>query len=287
MLIKNLDRRYEVLEKQKNTGALELYIARDLDDPAQTPYRVVCVKDRELARKLVPVTTKKNTSISFQDLKDSFNLEGKYYIVFRYAEGETLQQALLARSYSLQERLLLLKNIFSQLFLQNMPDCFVYEVLRKDNIVVNQALEVRFHYFFTEVDYYWQVEEAHCLRRMSELALELFQKELTEKKDKELTEFVKNLTNQRYQDLWDCYEACNDLYEHLLEISGQKELRPGRIWWRAWEAFQKKLPALKAMLAVLLILASFGFLLWNLPNPAISEDGIRFQQIGTLELGKE
>lgn len=287
MLIKNLDRCYEVIQKQKSTGILELYTARNLEETSQNIYTVICVKDRELARKLVPVTTKKNTSISFQDLRDSFNIEGKYYIVFRYAQGEPLQQALLANEYSLPERLLILKNIFSQLFLQNMPECFIYEVLRKDNIVVNQALEVRFRYFFTEVDYYWQVGEAHCLRRMSELALELFQKELTEKKDKELTEFVKNLTNQRFEDLWDCYEACNNLYEHLLEKSEREELKPGRIWWRAWEAFKKKLPVLKAFLAVLLILASFAFLLWNLPNPAISEDGITFQQIGTLKLGKE
>ena len=40
-----------------------------------------------------------------------------------------------------------------------MPECFLYEILRKDNIVVDDALSVRFNYFFTEVDYYWKVQE--------------------------------------------------------------------------------------------------------------------------------
>ena len=58
-----------------------------------------------------------------------------------------------------------------------MPECFIYEVLRKDNIVVDQALGVRFNYFFTEVDYYWQVTSKNCLHRINELVQELFQKE--------------------------------------------------------------------------------------------------------------
>lgn len=284
MLIENPDSRYEVIQKLKTTGVLDLYIAKDLNDEEQKLYTLVCVRDRELSRKLILVTTKKNTNISFRDLHESFNLESSYYIVFRYTQGETLQQALQEHAFTLQERLLLLKNIFGQLFLLNMPDCFVYEALRKDSIVVNQALEIRFNYFFTEVDYYWQVEEKHCLRRISELVQELFRKELAEKQDKELSEFSKNLMQERFYDIWDCYDACNDLYEHLMIKSEREEIRPGRFWWRAWEAFKKKVPVLKAVLTVLLIVAAGTYLLFHLPNPVLSEDGITFEQIGTLQI---
>ena len=41
---------------------------------------------------------------------------------------------------------------------------------------------------------------------------------------------------------------------------------------------------IKAMLAVLLIVASGVFLLWNLKNPAVSDHGITFEQIGTLKI---
>lgn len=284
MLIEHPDSRYEVIQKRKTTDVLDLYIVKDLNDEKQRLYTAVCVKDRELSRKLILVTTKKNTNISFRDLHESFNLEGNYYIVFRYTKGETLQQALQEHTFSLQERLLLLKNIFGQLFLLNMPDCFIYEALRKDSIVVNQALEVSFNYFFTEVDYYWQIEEKHCLRRVGELVQELFHKELAEKQDKELTEFSKNLTQERFSNLWDCYDACNDLYEHLTAKSEREEIRPGRFWWRAWEAFKRKIPVIKAVLSVLLIVAAGAFLLFHLPNPVLSEDGIAFEKIGTLEI---
>lgn len=287
MLIKFLDKRYEVVQKIKATDTLDLYVAKDLTDAEQKIYTVACIKDPELARKLILVTTKKNTSLAFKDLHESFNADGKYYIVFFYAQGETLQRAMRENSYHLKERLLLMKNIFGQILLLDMPECFIYEVLRKDNIVVDEALAVRFNYFFTEVDYYWQVEEKNCLRRISELVLELFQKELTEKSSRTLSEFSRDLEQGRFSDIWDCYEAYNDIYDNLTWKSEREELRPGRIWWRAWDAFKKKVPALKSMLAVLLILASGAYLLLHLPNPVLSEDGITFWQIGTLEIQEQ
>lgn len=287
MLIKFLDKRYEAVQKIKDADTLTLYVAKDMNDPGQKLYTVACIRDQELARKLIMVTTKRNTSLAFKDLHESFNADGKYYIVFQYAQGETLQRALYANTYNLKERLLLMKNIFGQILLLDMPECFLYEVLRKDNIVVDSALFVRFNYFFTEVDYYWQAEEKHCIRRLSELAQELFQKELEAKSSRELAEFCRNLEQGRYTDIWDCYEAYNDIYEHLTWKSEGEELRPGRIWWRAWDAFKKKVPALKSLLAVLLILASGAYLLVHLPNPVLSEDGITFWQIGTLEIQEQ
>ena len=105
MLIKFLDKRYEVIQKRKAADALDLYVAKDLEDAGQKAYTVVCVKDWELARKLILVTTKKNTSIAFKDLQESFNADGKYYIVFQYAEGETLQKTLQEQERSLKELL--------------------------------------------------------------------------------------------------------------------------------------------------------------------------------------
>lgn len=287
MLIKFLDKRYEVVQKIKATDTLDLYVAEDLTDAEQKNYTVACIKDQELARKLILVTTKRNTSLAFKDLHESFNTDGKYYIVFHYAQGETLQRVMRENSYNLKERLMLMKNIFGQIFLLDMPECFIYEVLRKDSIVVDEALSVRFNYFFTEVDYYWQVEEKNCLRRISELVLELFQKELTEKSSRELAEFSRSLEQGRFTDIWDCYEAYNDIYEHLTLKSERQEIRPGRIWWRAWDAFKKKIPVLKSMLAFLLIMASGAYLLLHLPNPVLSEDGITFWQIGTLEIHEQ
>ena len=284
MLIKCLDKRYEVIQKRKAADALDLYVAKDLEDAGQKAYTVVCVKDWELARKLILVTTKKNTSIAFKDLQESFNADGKYYIVFQYAEGETLQKTLQEQERSLKERLTLMKNILEQIILLNMPLCFIYEALRKDSIVVDEALEIRFNYFFSEVDYYWQVQERDCLQRISGLVKELFQKELTEKSVRELADFSKSLSQGRVKDIWECYKKCDEICEHFTRKEAAGQIRPGRIWWKAWEAFKGKVPVIKAMLAVLLIVASGVFLLWNLKNPAVSDHGITFEQIGTLKI---
>lgn len=284
MRIQYLDRCYEVIQKIRSTPALDVCVARYPDGGEWKTCTVVCVYDRELARNLILVTTKKNTSLAFQDLLESFNIGGTYYIVFRYMSGEALVQALTRHEYNFRERLLLLKNLFGRILLLNMPDCFLYEVLRKDNIIVDEALQVGFQYAFTEVEYYWQVEENHCVHRIGELVQDLFQKELTEKSVRELEEYARNLTQGKYEDIWSCYEAYHTLYDRLLQRADSSQIRPGRIWWRAWEAFKAWLPVWKSVLAVLLILISGVYLLLHLPNPVQSEDGITFAQIGTLEI---
>lgn len=287
MIIKFLDKQYEVIQKIKGTDFLDLYVADDLNQAERKPYTIACVKDSELIKKLIPITTKKNTSLSFKDLHDSFNADGKYYIVFNYAGGRTFRQAMQENDYHLPERLLLMKNIMNQILILNMPDCFIYEALRKDSIVVDDAMGIRFNYFFTEVDYYGQVNEKSCLRRIGELVQELFQKELTGKSSAELTEFHKNLVRERYEDMWECYEAFNNIYDRLKLQSEKHEVRPKRVWWRAWDGIKKRVPALKAMFAVFIVLISGAFLLLHLPNPVLSEDGISFQRIGTLEIREQ
>ncbi len=290
MVIKFQDKQYELISKIKTMGSgnIELYAACDATKREGARYTVACVNDMELARKLVPVTTKNNTSCMFKDLYDSFNADGRYYIVFSHADGRSLQQAMDKGNYRLQERLLLMKNIYAQIFLLNMPECFLYEVLRKDNIVVDDDLGIRFNYYFTEVDYYWKVQEKDCMNRMTGLVYELFARELEQKSSRELMKYARDMEEGRFAYLWDCYVAYDNIYETVLTKSEQQEIKPGRIWWRAWEGMKKLFPTVRTVLAVALIASAAIYLLLTLPNPVLSDKGVTFNRIGTLEInGRE
>lgn len=289
MVIKFQDKQYELISKIKTMGSgnIELYAACDAVKRGKARYTIACVNDMELARKLVPVTTKNNTICTFKDLHDSFNADGRYYIVFSHADGRSLQQALDKGNYSLQERLLLIKNIYAQIFLLNMPECFLYEVLRKDNIVVDDDLGIRFNYYFTEVDYYWMVQEKDCINRMAGLVRELFARELEQKSSRELMKYARDMEEGRFSYLWDCYVAYDNIYETVLAKSEQQEIKPGRIWWRAWEGIKKIFPKVRAALAVALIGSAAIYLLLTLPNPVLSDKGVTFDRIGTLEINKK
>ena len=290
MVIKFQDKQYELISKIKTMGSgnIELYAACDATKREGARYTVACVNDMELARKLVPVTTKNNTSCTFKDLYDSFNADGRYYIVFSHADGRSLQQAMDKGNYRLQERLLLMKNIYAQIFLLNMPECFLYEVLRKDNIVVDDDLGIRFNYYFTEVDYYWKVQEKDCMNRMTGLVYELFARELGQKSSRELMKYARDMEEGRFAYLWDCYVAYDNIYETVLTKSEQQEIKPGRIWWRAWEGMKKLFPTVRTVLAVALIASAAIYLLLTLPNPVLSDKGVTFNRIGTLEInGRE
>ncbi|WP_288174595.1 hypothetical protein [Sporofaciens musculi] len=286
MIIKFQDMQYELISKIKTTvsGNIDLYLACDVKRREEGLYTVACVRDMEIARKLIMVTTKQNVSLSFRDLHASFNADGKYYVIFNYAQGRTLQQALEDGKFNLRERLQIMKNIFAQIFLLNMPECFLYEALRKENIIVDDSLGVRFNYFFTEIDYYWQVQEKELMNRVNGLVHELFARELEKKSSRELMEFALDLDEGCYGYLWDCYVAYDEVYETVLAKTEQREPEPGRIWWRAWEKLKKFFPTIRTALAAALIVSAAIYLLWNLPNPALTDNGVTFGQIGTLEI---
>ncbi len=286
MVIKFQNMQFELISKIKTTvsGNIDLYLGCDAERREDGLYTVACVRDMELARKLIPMTTKQNVSLSFRDLYASFNADGRYYIIFHYASGRTLQQALDEGKFHLRERLLVLKNIFAQIFLLNMPECFVYEALRKENMVIDDSLGVHFNYFFTEIEYYWQIQEKDLLNRVNGLVHELFAKELEQKSSRELMEFAKDLDEGRYGYLWDCYVDYDEVFETVLAKTEQRELEPRRFWWLAWERFKKIFPTVRTVLAAALIVSAAVYLLWNLPNPAVSDNGVSFGQIGTLEI---
>lgn len=286
MVIKFQDTQYELISKIKTacSGDIDLYAACEASRQDSTIYTVACINDMELARKLIPVTTKKNINYTFKDLHASFNADGRYYIVFSHAKGKTLQQALEKGNYSLQERLLLMKNIYARIFLLNMPECFLYEVLRKDNIVVDDDLSVHFNYFFTDIDYYWKVQERDCMNRVNGLVYELFAREIEQKSSRELMKYARDMAEGRFAYLWDCYVAYDNIYESVLTKSEQQQLKPGRIWWRAWESLKKVFPKVRTVLAAALIVSAAAYLLFTLPNPVLSDKGVSFPQIGTLDI---
>ena len=153
--------------------------------------------------------------------------------------------------------------------------------------MVDDDFSVRFNYFFTEVDYYWNVQEQDCINRVSGLVQELFDRELEQKSSRELTKFARDMREGVFDYLWDCYVAYDNIYDVVLSKSERQELQPSRLWWRAWEKLKRMLPKLRTMLAAALIIAAAVYLLLNLPNPMISDDGITFQQIGTLEIREQ
>ena len=159
--------------------------------------------------------------------------------------------------------------------------------MRKDSIVVDDALGIRFNYFFTEVDYYWKVQEKDFINRLSGLVQELFAKELEQKSSRELMKYARDLEEGRFAYLWDCYVAYDNLYELVLSKSERQELKPGRFWWRAWEWMKKIFPTVRTVLAAALILSAAAYLLFTLPNPVLSDNGITFRQIGTLNVQEQ
>lgn len=287
MEIKVLDKHYEVIQRIRSTGFLNVYTARDMNRSEDDLCTVACVRDEALIRELIPVTSAGNTSRAFRDLRDSFMADGKYYIVFRYVEGEHFSEAVKRHGWNLEERLLLVKNLFFQILTMNMPACFIYEALRRDSIVVDEAMGVSFRYYFIEADAYGKVTEADCMKRVGNLLLELFEKELREKSSPELTRFFRDMERGRFEAIWDYYVAFDEIYDQIRQKSANNEVKPGFFRQKLQERLKKAIPVVRTVLVIVLIAAAGAYLLWSLPNPVLSEDGITFSQIGTLEIREQ
>ena len=125
------------------------------------------------------------------------------------------------------------------------------------------------------------------MNRMAGLVHELFARELEQKSSRELMKYARDMEEGRFAYLWDCYVAYDNIYETVLAKSEKQEIKPGRIWWRAWEGIKKIFPKVRTALAVALIASAAIYLLLTLPNPVLSDKGVTFDSIGTLDINEK
>lgn len=272
-----------VIEYSFSDGNVERYLCQE--ETGGEKYTIVRIKNRLWITKVVEFLMHQKQNHHFTDFVSCFFDGECFHVVMRYAEGISLDEKLQNENLSLEERFSIGKGILEKILMLNMPDYFLKDCLKAEQIILSAGLEVGFQYELLNIgDYgrvqFWQVQNS--LLRLFRL---LLGQEMKKKMLPPVNCFCDFLRKGGYQDILEIYTAYDKVYKEVQELSDVREILP-RTWsFRLWDRVKKGIPVIKRVCAVGLLLLAVIFLIYTV-RESMQEGGEKksFSYIGTLEI---
>lgn len=287
MLVRTQQQRFAVVRVLRETPEEEISLCRELTENGGL-YTLARFRNPDICRLMLPTLARQRDNVAFSDYLGLFTQEGDLYARFRYTDAPTLTQRLEAGKWSLPERLEVGGNLLERMTLQNMPGFLQYEALREQNITVDDALCVRFNYLLEPLSIGFAVDMSLICIRVEELLRELFAPELAAKSAPELEEFLARLAAcgcATYLEIYSGYDRVRTQLQQRV-LTGQVE--PQTWLFRLWRRIKGATRFVRPLLAGLVVVAAFCYLLYTVFLPPIPKGTpVRFDQVGTVVLQKE
>ncbi|MEF9915810.1 MAG: hypothetical protein RR275_04880 [Lachnospiraceae bacterium] len=285
MIIQSVDREFEVIRKSYEDKNCCTYIAKDMaDNESNLSYEITCVENRDILKNIVPIFLDMKQATSFEDFETCFSQDGKFFIVFRYFEGTQLVNALEDEHYTIQEKLILVKNLYQHIILLDMPMPILYEVLQEENLYITDSLDIQFNYHLSHINQFNELTLPLVHKRLVQLLRQIFKKEIKNKSVQEITEFIEDIEYGLYEYIVYEYKYYVEIFDLLYGRAELGELKPQTLIYKIIAFFVKIWPKLRNVLVLLVIVGALLYLLfYHNPNDT---GGIKFNYIGTLELNK-
>ena len=284
MTIETLEHQYYVVHKREDTPLYDLYHCREIKERRHESYDVFCVKDQGLIYRLIPEFTDKNIRTDFEDLYEYFSRDGNFYMVFMHSGGKTLFRMLEQERVSLQERLALGKNLLERILLLNMPETMLHQVLRDENLLALEDLEIRFQYALNDFPHASERLHGENVERLENIFRKLFEPELRLQKSNEILKFIQWLPQARQEGYLEIYRRYERLGETFAEGGKPTQLRPNTFLFKAWDKVKAALPVLKKMLILAALGVLLGYLIYSILFQNQAVESFSFQNIGTLKI---
>ena len=285
MIVRTLDRQFAVLQVLRSDENEEILVCQDLEDQGAGLYTLARFRNPSLNRYLLPMLAREQLNPAFEDYLGVFSRDGDVYARFRYTDAPLLTQRLERGDFSFRERLEIGGSLLERRALLNMPPALQFEVLRDGNVTVDDALRPRFNYVLESMANCFNVDIGFICVRVSELLRKLFAQELSARSLPELEEYLKGLEQTRYQSYLEIYAGYDKVRKLLLQrtLSGPAE---PRTWlFRLWDRIKKLSRFVRPVLAGVVLIAAFCYLMYTLLLPAQPKGTpVLFDRIGTVEI---
>lgn len=283
MMIQSLEKNYIVIKYSFSDSNVERYICQE--ETGGERFTIVRIKNRHWITRVVEFLMRQKENSHFTDFVSCFFSEECLHVVMKYAEGISLEEKLQNENSSLEERLAIGKEILEKILILNMPDYFLKDCLKAENIILSTSLEVSFQYELRNIsDYervpFWQVQI--CLQKIFRM---LLGQELKKNMLPPAAYFCDLLKKGGYQDILEIYTAYDSMYKEVQVLSDGKEILPQTWTFRLWDKVKQYIPVLKKVCAAVLMLLAVAFLIYTV-RESMQEGGEKksFEYIGTLEI---
>ena len=285
MVIETLDKKYEVIRYLYSDKHRERYVCRE--KTSEETFTMIRIKEKKWIVKVMDFLMRQLENEDFTDLADCFFSEEHLFIALRYAEGMSLKDKIAYEDSPLEERLDLGRSILDRLLIQNMPDYFMNDCLTGESILIGSGMSIAFVYELEGLGDYQKTRFSDVELKIADIMEALFADELSKKTLSVMERFIKSLKKHAYEDLMTLYTVYDELVKEILTMDPEELAVPKTKAFRAWERFLKILRPVKKVVAVLLILASIGFLVWSAYNNMQTGKPAKvFDYIGTMEIKK-
>lgn len=257
---------------------------------AGAKYLFLEFSDSEQVKKLLSYFFQLEKDKRWEDYLGCFVEKKAFYIAFIKHAGESLRELLKAERLSVGNRLFLIHDVLQKLLCWKLPSFLETGLLEEKSILVADG-----HAFF---DYRWAVSvlqvkgEDRADYRLADFLEEMFKGELRRLKPPALMTLLAWLRSEKPKELLEIYDRwsqCRSLLEQELE---NDEPLLGK--WKAGllarvELFQGILKAGAAAMIYLALLVSLaaGYKKLEQEEAKKIEEGVKFTQIGVLELTSE
>lgn len=285
MVIHGMNQDYSVIYRKQTEQEFEILICKgEAEDRYFTLLRFYQKEDIHwlLGQNLL----KQEISGNFEDYKGSFLWQDCLFMVFIRREGMALSRWLDQENPSLPQRLEMGRCLLERLLLLNMPEYLLGSILNEECILVMEQQKVIIRYEPEELMRSSQEPEKQLNPLFYRIFLRLFQEEASEQICKEIYDFLEQLNQEPYQDIFHIYQC----YDWLQESMAGKEnsLRRPLGWKGRLNRMGEGLKSVgERLLVPVLLAAGMAVLIYGICHPEKEEaEEFLFEQIGSLEIQK-
>lgn len=284
MVIQTISKRYKVIQTLLAGKELEAYLCRDADTAGEERFLILGLTGDGLSKNMIPYFMELSRKREASDFLDCFIKNGSLWLVFPYFAYTPLAEKM-KEPFLQSERLEASRTLMERILSQNLPWYLQYEALAMDNLTVSDTCEVYCNYLLRETQLFETCHLENVCSRLADIFKVLFSWELEEQTSRELELFIKGLRECSYGSYTEIYRDYKALYEILVKLQSEGQLKPRGWLLRMWERFKVFLKKLKRILSIALLVGLVGFLLYVCIKPADLPAGrLEFDKIGTLEL---
>ena len=285
MIVRTLERQFVVLQVLRSEENEEICVCQDPEDEGAGLYTLARFRSPALNRYLLPMLAREKLNTAFEDYLGVFSRDGEVYARFRYTDAPLLTERLERGDFGFRERLEIGGNLLERVTLLNMPPALQFQALRDGNVTVDDALRVRFNYVLESMDNCFNADIGFVCVRVSELLQKLFAQELSARSVPELEAYLKQLEQTRFQSYLEIYAGYDRVRKALLERTMSGPAEPRTWLFRLWARLKKLTRFVKPVLAGLVLVAAFCYLVYTLLLPAQTKGTpVLFDSIGTVEI---
>ena len=282
MVIENFNKVYTVVQQNSAELHKDVYICRNQED--NQLYTIIRIKDKRMIKKIIEFICEQKNNTKFSDFIETFACKEEFYSVFTYSRGMSLEKRL-KQICSLEERMEIGKRLLERMVLYELPFYFQCQCLKMENIIVTDALEVRFQYTLDKVEDYDSCTNQTASAYLYLALKSLFVKELKNNVIDPMKEFLKDVQRNEKMNYLEIYQAYCSVCEEIKKIPKEEMQTPKHMLFRFWEKVKNCRKVIKGAMMTFIFIGVLIYMLYSI-YMSLQVKGYEkhFETIGTVQI---